>query len=113
MPKIKRFKGEPNPPNQGGPCDVYVVHEDGYMDELDKYLDEVNHSPSGFAWGYGGSGPAQLAFAILAEMFDTQTAHTYYQDFKKEVISSLDQDASWTLTADWINEWYENKEDMR
>lgn len=27
----------------------------------------VNHSPTGFAWGYGGSGPSQLAFAILLE----------------------------------------------
>lgn len=24
-----------------------------------------NHSPDGFNWGYGGSGPAQLALAIL------------------------------------------------
>lgn len=24
-----------------------------------------NHSPTGFAWGYGGSGPAQLALAVL------------------------------------------------
>jgi hypothetical protein len=23
------------------------------------------HSPSGFAWGYGGSGPADLALTIL------------------------------------------------
>jgi hypothetical protein len=26
-----------------------------------------NHSPDGFEWGYGGSGPAQLALAILLE----------------------------------------------
>ena len=26
-----------------------------------------NHSPDGFNWGYGGSGPAQLALAILLE----------------------------------------------
>ena len=28
-----------------------------------------NHSSSGFEWGYGGSGPAQLALAILADHF--------------------------------------------
>ncbi len=27
----------------------------------------LNHSPDGFAWGYSGSGPAQLALAILLE----------------------------------------------
>ena len=26
-----------------------------------------NHSPNGFSWGYGGSGPAQLALALLLE----------------------------------------------
>lgn len=26
-----------------------------------------NHSPDGFEWGYGGSGPAQLALAILLD----------------------------------------------
>ena len=26
------------------------------------------HSPDGFAWGYGGSGPSQLALAILDSM---------------------------------------------
>ena len=33
---------------------------------LHKRLDLANHSPTGFSWGYGGSGPAQLALAILA-----------------------------------------------
>ena len=30
-------------------------------------LDLQNHSPDGFEWGYGGSGPSQLALAILAD----------------------------------------------
>jgi hypothetical protein len=30
-------------------------------------LDLWNHSPTGFEWGYGGSGPAQLALALLAD----------------------------------------------
>ena len=29
-----------------------------------------NHSPTGFEWGYGGSGPAQLALAILFQVTD-------------------------------------------
>lgn len=36
---------------------------------LDPKLKLVNHSPTGFSWGYGGSGPAQLALAILADHF--------------------------------------------
>jgi Family of unknown function (DUF6166) len=30
---------------------------------LNPRLDLWNHSPTGFEWGYGGSGPAQLALA--------------------------------------------------
>jgi hypothetical protein len=37
------------------------------MAPLPLRLDIVNHSPTGFAWGYSGSGSAQLAVAILAD----------------------------------------------
>lgn len=33
---------------------------------LDPRFDLFRHSPDGFAWGYGGSGPAQLSIAIVA-----------------------------------------------
>lgn len=40
------------------------------------------HSPTGFAWGYRGSGPTQLALAILLRMtgntdFSLLTYHTF------------------------------------
>ena len=31
-----------------------------------------NHSPNGFEWGYGGSGPSQLALALLLEELDEE-----------------------------------------
>ena len=34
---------------------------------LNPRLDLRNHSPTGLEWGYCGSGPAQLALAILAD----------------------------------------------
>lgn len=51
-----------------------------------------NHSPTGFSWGYGGSGPAQLALAILLEFTDEEAARSLYQDFKWDVISRLPQE---------------------
>jgi hypothetical protein len=59
---------------------------------------EVQHSPTGFSWGYGGSGPAQLAFAILACEFGPHVARDRYQDFKWAVIALL-PDGAWTLTS--------------
>lgn len=51
-----------------------------------------NHSPDGFNWGYGGSGPAQLALAVLLELYDEETALNNYQHFKWEYIAVLPQD---------------------
>jgi hypothetical protein len=47
-----------------------------------------NHSPTGFAWGYGGSGPSQLALAILLEVTSESNALRLYQDFKWDHVST-------------------------
>lgn len=66
---------------------------------LDPRLDLQDHSPTGFEWGYGGSGPAQLALAILAHhLQDNALALQLYQDFKMAVILPLVGDA-WGMTS--------------
>jgi|SRR5262245_282321 len=67
-----------------------------------------NHSPDGFAWGYGGSGPAQLALAVLLKFTDSPTAVANYQSFKWEIISQLDQD-DFEVEIN-INSWLARKE---
>lgn len=47
-----------------------------------------NHSPDGFNWGYSGSGPAQLALAVVLECTGKPDG---YQEFKSKVIASLPQ----------------------
>ena len=64
-----------------------------------------NHSPDGFNWGYGGSGPAQLALAILLEVVDQETALKNYQDFKFDIIAKLPE-SNFEVNIDvisWIN----------
>lgn len=52
-----------------------------------------NHSPDGFEWGYHGSGPAQLALAILLAAGATPgDAATFHQSFKDEVVAKLKYD---------------------
>jgi len=60
-------------------------------------LDLANHSPTGFEWGYPGSGPAQLALAILADCVGDELALRHYQDFKRLIVSGLPP-AQWMLT---------------
>ena len=66
---------------------------------LNPRLDLYNHSPTGFEWGYCGSGPAQLALAILADYLqDDRKALDIYQRFKWAVVTELPR-KRWTLTS--------------
>jgi hypothetical protein len=68
----------------------------------------VNHSPDGFAWGYGGSGPAQLALALLLEAgLDDVTAQRLHQDLKWDLVAVQPQDADFEVDFDmdgWVAE---------
>lgn len=48
-----------------------------------------NHSPTGFSWGYGGKGPAQLALAILLHHTNSnKEALAFYQAFKWQFVGA-------------------------
>ena len=81
-----------------------VVTVDG--EELSRRYDLLSASPSGFEWGYGGSGPAQLAVAILAHAYGDEFATQHYQRFKDEVVATLPE-SRWTLTTLDLEEWRE------
>jgi len=69
---------------------------------LNPRLDLWNHSPSGFEWGYGGSGPAQLALALLADHLANEAETlALYQIFKRTVVANLPY-RGWRLTTDEI-----------
>ena len=80
---------------KGGP----IVTVNG--DLLDLRLDLHNHSPDGFEWGYCGSGPAQLALAILADhLGDDEQALNLCQRFKWVVIAELPKKKQADFDAD-------------
>ena len=61
---------------------------------LPLHLELRSHSPTGFAWGYCGSGPAQLALALLMDATGEPTlALRHYQEFKFRCV------------AGWREEW--------
>ena len=71
-----------------------TVTRSGRTNPLDSRYDLRNNSPTGFAWGYNGSGPAQLALAILTDYFGAKPggkalAEALYQPFKFTVIVAL------------------------
>lgn len=92
---------------KAGRASVKVV-VNGVPHELDPRNDLFNHSPDGFQWGYGGSGPAQLALALLADWLvrvgmpkatADEAATRYHQTFKATAVAGIQGD-SWTLTAE-------------
>lgn len=95
------YRGNP----AGGRFVVTVMEDDGQIRGLDLRLDIRNHSPTGYAWGYGGSGPAQLALAILCDALgDDRRAEDLYQSFKDAVIARLDSDGHWILARKTVLE---------
>ena len=67
-----------------------------------------NHSPTGFNWGYGGSGPSQLALAmLLVATDDEQVALRHYQDFKWAFVAGMSD--TWTMPVETVNRWLASK----
>jgi hypothetical protein len=72
------------------------------LNPLPARLDLANHSPTGFEWGYEGSGPSQTALAILADYLgDDREALALYQEFKHRCVANLPHHA-WTLTGSTV-----------
>ncbi len=62
------------------------------------------HSPDGFNWGYGGSGPAQLALALLFNVTgDRHLTLINYQSFKWAYVAGWGD--SWQITDQEILNW--------
>ena len=77
--------------------DAVVVTVDGQP--LDPRADLRDFGADCFEWGYEGSGPNQLAFAILADHMGAEGALTHYRRFVRDVIAEIEGN-EWRLTTD-------------
>lgn len=59
-----------------------------------------------FEWGYNGSGPGELAKAILTLEFDAEFSDANHQKFKRKCITWLPEQ-KWQLTSDEIRQYLE------
>ena len=66
----------------------------------------VRHSPTGIEWGYGRSGPADLALSVLLALTDERAANALYHRFKHEVVASIPEDGGVLRAAD-VRRWVE------
>jgi hypothetical protein len=70
-------------------------------------------SPTGHSWGYGGSGPAQLALDLLWDVYDQEPDRSLLQAFKWDRIATLDGAAGWRMTEAEIRSWVESNGGFR
>jgi hypothetical protein len=83
---------------EGGEACVAKVLADGQTRGLNLMLHVCNHSPSGAEWGYNGSGPAQLAFALCFDATRSlRRTGRIYQRVKDRLVAGLPHEG-WEIT---------------
>ena len=88
--------------------DPTVRRPDGSVLDPRPSLAIRNHSPDGFEWGYRGSGPSQLALAILLDRTgDAGTALRLYQRFKDSFVALQERGRGWALSIRDLDAWIE------
>ena len=68
--------------------------------------DIYQYSKNGFDWGNTSKGALQLAFAILYQLSNEETARKYTEQFCEDVVKQLNS-RDWVLEASHILSWIE------
>lgn len=79
-----------------------VRHEAGALVDIPQRW--VVHSPTGFEWGYGGSGPADLALNVLGLFVPPPEAWRLHQRFKWAVIARIPREGG-VIEPDAVRAW--------
>lgn len=87
-----------------------VVTRDGQPLALGPSTKLWNHSPDGYEWGYAGSGPAQLALALLLDATgNKELAVGLHQKYKFAKIGGLDRNRNWIILRSEIVAWVKDQ----
>lgn len=100
LDRVRAFlDGEVTAPISTGSRSLHVVARHGIGQRWDVFVNGyelsparsrtvMNHSPDGFAWGYLGSGPSQLALALLLEAgVDEDNAVALRADYRDATVA--------------------------
>jgi hypothetical protein len=99
------YKGEPTNDKGMGDQPVHVLRGE----KIDPLEDLVEEGAKGFNWGYGGTGPANLALCIVKDFFGKEAPQVqFYHDLKWNVIAGLKQGQSFQITSEDLNKWWED-----
>lgn len=93
--------------NTSGECGVRVYRSGkGYYEDLFHISEDHTKKPVLIEWGYGGSGPHDLAFSLLADVAPIPEARQRHSAFVREVISTLPHDIDPDCDERYVEEWW-------
>lgn len=93
---------------------VFVEYSNKATEATAPLKRHYRHSPDGFEWGYGGSGPADLAFAVIRYFYDEKTAEKYYHEFKRDIVSSVPRSVSrFEIDEAFVKKWLDSTKERQ
>ncbi len=78
-------------------------HEGAKVTLLNPRTNLRSHSPTGLEWGYGGSGPAQLALALAVDVAGAKAGQAVYQRLKWFLVARLPM-GRWLISASRVHQ---------
>lgn len=115
-----RYVGLPRPAGSGEVKAIFQANESSSpivyeWTEKDWCNDIVDHSPTGVTWGYNGSGPSQMALAVLVSYLVNRFGYTrefaggvakkYYMKFREEFIAPAPMNETLVIQSKDIDRW--------
>ena len=111
---IKVYVGRRLDPSEGTLFLIknYVL-EDGKLLPYERLRHKERHSPTGMNWGYGGSGPSDMALSILWDIYldnnclDEDLIEKLYGVFVNDYVQYWGD--NWQITEEEIKRWVKEK----
>jgi hypothetical protein len=89
------------------------VHERNFTMVSRRLAHIIKHSPTGMEWGYMGSGPADLAYAILTDFIGCDyIVEKLYMKFKDDYVARFPRDR-WEIYGYEIDAWLDKELRMK
>lgn len=99
---MKIYAGYRLPGDRGTAAEARVtVHEEGQEPRPLALRHDLRRHSESFNWGFAGSGPAQLALALAADVLGDDEGQAVYQRLKFRLVGRLPQDG-WSLSEEQL-----------
>lgn len=84
-------------------------NEKGLVEEVRVNEQPLKHivtlSPTGFEWGYGGSGPYDLSLSIMTDFLGERPSGRLHDAFYRDVVRKLPREGTWRLMGEALDLW--------